>query len=1057
MPRLKNVTILLFGSGACALIYQVVWLREFRLVFGASTYASAAVLAIFMGGLGLGGAFWGKRADRHPNPLLLYGYLEILVAIAASITPLLIDIVRLFYVACGGVLTLGLPMATSARLGLSVFVLGLPTFLMGGTLPAAVRAVEVDTDQSRRHMALLYGSNTCGAVFGTAAATFFMLEIFGLKNSLWLGALVNLLVGLSARSLARRAPNLSKDRFESTDRSWAPIPPSDSNAKVMIPAGFVYAAAGTVGFVFFLMEMVWYRMLAPLLGGSTYTFGLILTVALLGIGIGGCIYYLRRSTDQPSITTFALTCGLEGLFMAIPFALGDRIAVLTALLNPLDALGFEGRILSWSLITVLVVLPAAVVAGFQFPLLIGLLGMGKNSVGRHVGMAYASNTIGAIMGALAGGFGLMPLLSALGTWQAAVCLLLLLGIISAGLGAVGKTLVWYHLLPAGVILSAGLLLLAQGPTAAWRHQPIGVGLVDLTDSTPNQIKDWINHVQRSIVWQKDGRESSVALHGEDGYAFMVNGKTDGNARYDAATQVMLGLVPAILHPNPQKALVIGLGTGSTAGWLAEDKRLQQVDVVEIESCMKEVARYCSPVNRNILFNPKVRIIICDGREMVLTSPERYDLIVSEPSNPYRAGIASLYTKEFYQAVRTRLKSGGLFAQWVQGYEIDAQTLRTIYATLASVFPVIETWQTQSRDLLLLCSLSKVDYPVDDLRRRIHQEPFRSALLKSWGVIDLEGFLCRFVAGSDLACVIAQQEAPMDQLNLDDRMRVEYGFARQVGMPHYFSIDDIRRVASALKIYRPPVYGGNVDWELVKENFLLMLAAENLEIPMFEGMSKSDHIRIQAYNHFRSGNFEAFRQASQIQSPVVRYPLEIAMMAEAAADSGDEKALRLIDTLKVYWPLEADIILAQYRHVQGDDTEAAWLLVRSYEALRRNPWFQPRIVERSLKLAEIIAKPNRTVAKQLYDALSVPFSVNIMNHQRKTALLQVARWIDPQHGALAVMQFEPHIPWNESFLKYRSFCYQAAGVEGADSAAQDLRVFWRSEPVFFHHTFEGLFN
>lgn len=168
-----------------------------------------------------------------------------------------------------------------------------------------------------------------------------------------------------------------------------------------------------------------------------------------------------------------------------------------------------------------------------------------------------------------------------------------------------------------------------------------------------------------------------------------------------------------------------------------------MDVAELEPDILEVARRCAPVNRNVLSNPKVRTIIADAREVLLTSPEQYDLIVSEPSNPFRAGVASLYTREFYQAVSRRLAPGGIFSQWIQAYEIDTQTVRTIYATLASVFPQVETWQTMGKDLLVVCSLAPRNYSVPQLRRRLASEPFRTALLVSWGAIDLEGFLSRF--------------------------------------------------------------------------------------------------------------------------------------------------------------------------------------------------------------------------------------------------------------------------------------------------------------------------
>src|SRR5207237_6133084 len=250
------------------------------------------------------------------------------------------------------------------------------------------------------------------------------------------------------------------------------------------------------------------------------------------------------------------------------------------------------------------------------------------------------------------------------------------------------------LLPHAALMAATLLLLtALGPTAVWRHSGVGTGRAALRGiESANHLKAWANGVRRSVVWDGDGIESSVALVRDgSGYAFMVNGKADGSARYDSGTQVMVGLLGSILNPHARRAMVIGLGTGSTAGWLGAVPAIERVDVVELEPLILDVARACRDVNHNVLENPKVHITIGDAREALLTSKDSYDVIASEPSNPFRAGIASLFTREYYHAASNRLTPDGVFVQWVQAYEIDSRTLRTIYGTMASEFPYVETW------------------------------------------------------------------------------------------------------------------------------------------------------------------------------------------------------------------------------------------------------------------------------------------------------------------------------------------------------------------------------
>ena len=424
--RFALVGLLLMGSGACALLYQVTWLRELRLVFGSTTAASAAVLAIFMGGLGMGNALLGKRADTRSNPLAFYALLEALIAISVGLSPWWIDASRTVYIALGGQMALGALGATTVRLALSAFILLAPTLLMGGTLPAAVAAVTTPEDKNRRAVAVLYGVNTLGAVAGAMASTFLLLPALGTRLTLWSACTVNIAVSACAWFLSRRQlatgplaePLAERLAAPSAQEKSAnqPTHPLDGGQTLPHPI-HVYATAAAVGFAFMLMELVWYRMLAPVLGGTTYTFGLILSVALLGIGLGGTLYPLCFRRRQPSLQSLSWTCGLEALFLAVPLALGDRLAIAAAMLHESNRLGFSGEVLGWSAIAAIVVLPAAIVSGVQFPLLIALLGRGHKDVGRQVGTTYAFNTLGSILGSLAGGFGLIPLLSATGAWR----------------------------------------------------------------------------------------------------------------------------------------------------------------------------------------------------------------------------------------------------------------------------------------------------------------------------------------------------------------------------------------------------------------------------------------------------------------------------------------------------------------------------------------------------------------------------------------------------------------------------------------------------------------
>ena len=890
-----RVGALLFGSGLAALVYQVAWTRELRLVFGASTAATAAVLAVFIGGLGTGGLLFGHRADRARRPLALYGALELGAAALAALSPLLLSLVRSFYVALGGSAHLGLALGTILRLLLSALVLAGPTLCMGGAMPAAIAAVEEEEDAGRRRLALAYGLNTLGAVVGCLLATFVLLERLGTRASLLGASGVGALVAIAA--LATSRPRAIAMAAKNPDISN--LAPSETNA-ASAPPSFVLVASGVVGFAFFLMEMVWYRMLGPLLGGTVFSFGTILAVALFGIGAGSLVHGSLRSRGRLAATLrgFAALCLVEAIAVAVPFALGDRIALLALFVRPIANLGgFAGHVLGWSFIASLVVLPAAFVSGIQFPTLIALLGRGRANVGRQTGHVYAANTVGAIVGSLAGGFGLLPLLTAPGCWQLVGGLLALLALAAVFIGQrqhrEQRSL--SSALPslAGAVLIVALLS-ARGPSAVWRHSPIAVGRVDpasLSDEV--SLRNFESGVRRSIERDDEGVESSVALERSTGYAFILNGKTDGHARMDAGTQVMGGLLGAFFHPHPRNAFVIGLGTGSTSGWLAAVPSLERVDTVELEPAIIEVARRCAAVNHDVLGNPKHHLIVGDARETLLGKGDAFDIIASEPSNPYRAGIASLFTQEYYQAINRRLADGGIFLQWVQAYAIDSQTLTTIMATLEQVFPSIEIWRMAPSDLLLVATRSPLVHSVAQGRARMQEEPFRSGFLGAWSTTSLEGVFAHHLARPSLVRRIA--ELGTSTINTDDLTRVEFGFARSITGNAKVHAQDLEALAETRGDDRPTLTDGDLDESLVVDEKTGFAASLGIS-PNTTTRDEAQRARHLAVAEWLAGSYPTIPTLWRRQSLAPRTLVERMAVGDGLADIGDENALIFADQL-----------------------------------------------------------------------------------------------------------------------------------------------------------------
>jgi spermidine synthase len=1028
---LSRVAPLLLGSGMCSLIYQTVWLREFRLIFGASTASTAAVLGIFMGGLGLGSLLLGGRSEKWKNPLRAYALMEMGIAAFAAASPFLLLAARRVTVECGGSFALGPVSGTALRLLLAALVLVVPTALMGGTLPAVARAVSGESDAGRKGLSLLYGTNTLGAVLGTLLSTFVMIECFGIRTTLWIACAANAAVAVAAFGLARKMPG-PEDAGEM---------PGDGRSAAA-PAGLVYFAAAAAGFAFLLLELVWYRMLAPLLGGSTFTFGVILAVALAGVGVGGLAQSVLGGGRQSTVSGFALVSALEALAVAMPFAAGDSIAIFAMQVRSLGGFGFPGQVAGWMAVAGLVVFPASFMAGVQFPMLISLLGRGGRGVGRETGAAYGANTFGAIAGSLAGGFGFLPLLGAPGAWRAAAVLLAGVSLLFAWIQPGRRTL-----LPAFAALAAVALCIGfPGPTAAWRHAAIGIGRDRVQGDTPFDVEQFLRYFRRVTTWEKEGVESSIALRDTNGLAFVVNGKVDGNVISDRSTQVMGALSGFFFRPEAKSVLVIGLGTGSSAGWAGAVPSVERVDVVELEPAILEVARRCADVNCRVLENPKVKVHIGDGREYLLVNGPSYDIIFSEPSNPYRAGIANLFTREFFQAAERRLNRDGIFIQWLQTYDIGADGILSTFATLKSVFPHVEVWMSNPSDLFFVASAAPAAPDADRIREMMAREPWKQAARFAWDASSAEEILARHLVSDAVSASIAADYPGW--INTDDRPLMEFVFAKGGGRGVKFShlnrlCDRGKRLGGLL-----PSVTGRVDWEAVRlHRYLRMPFLHAVDPPGDEAlrkrlelseMAKQNRARevVRIWGEIgepRPSTFDAPRIAAAFADCGVAWPESL----DASLSEGDRSAL-----------------LALLAHARKDPVAAIGDFARACSAYRASPFHSQDIVERALGLAPALAEfAEETLAERIVGALSEPFSGHAAEEQRISAILHCAMVAKHQAGAEKIgamalaelRKMEPDVALADETLNLRVRLYRRDPADPLLArAAKDLAGFLREQ-------------
>jgi spermidine synthase len=691
-----------FFSGAAGLIYQVAWSKALGLIFGHAAYAVATVLAVFMGGLAAGSAWLGQWSEHRDRPVALYGWIELGVAATGAVSLAGLGVVRAVYVAAYPYASGHGAALLALRFVGAAIVLLVPTFLMGGTLPVLVRGLARNSGELGTRLARLYWINTAGAVVGTFAAGFLFLPTLGLRQTLGVAVGLNLLAGALALRLSRHEPAAMPAASAFAAKNEA--------APSSLPSLFLCICFGIVGATAMAYEIGWTRLLSTQLGSSTYAFTLMLATFLTGIVLGSAIFERWNLRHEVSQMTFALTQTFTAMAaMAFLIFFPRLIEVLPPILRATHE-SFRGLVLAQFATSALAMLPAAVVFGFNFPTVTLLiagrpsfpgsgngpgvrapLGARQNAVGR----AYAWNTLGAIVGATATGFWLLPRLGSFHLLSATAAANLVL---AAVLSAVST--------PRRLIAFAGnavlLIAVAIIGFSNYFYDPAVVAFNtvmywNLYDR-PLTLRENAHLVD--IVYFADGLNSTISVARTDDYiSLRTNGKVDAS-NHDVTTQRLLGHLGALAHP-PRRVLLIGFGSGMTASAVASYPELERLDVVEIEPAVIDAAPLLTQLNRNVLHDPRVHVTLDDARNFLFTTRERYDLIVSEPSNPWIAGVATLFTREFYRAAQARLAPGGAFVQWVQAYSLYPEDLRMVLATFLSEFHGATLWHGDAPDLILM--------------------------------------------------------------------------------------------------------------------------------------------------------------------------------------------------------------------------------------------------------------------------------------------------------------------------------------------------------------------
>jgi len=684
---------LFIASGFAGLIYESVWTHYLKLYLGHAAYAQSLVLVVFMGGMALGSALCARVSARIRNPLLVYAAIEAAVGLfALAFHPVFVWSTDWSYATL--LPALGTDwLALGAKLGLSCALILPQSILLGATFPLMSTGLARALPGARGEaVAMLYFANSLGAAAGVLASGFVLIGWVGLPGTLRVAGTLNLLVAVVIAVLARpaRHPTLARS-----------IPEADTGA-----ARLLLAVAFFTGLASFVYEICWIRMLALVLGASTHSFELMLSTFILGLALGGLA--VRRRVDAAAHPERLL----GGVQVAMGLLALATLPVYDLSFNLMEALmsglartetGYALFNLSGQAICALVMLPATFCAGMTLPLITGAL-LRRGAGERAIGQVYAANTLGGIAGVLLAVHGGLPMLGL--QWT-----LTLGALVDAAMGLV----LLARFAPEGIVRwAAAACVIAFAPVAA-------VFQLDPHKMTAGVYRygDLASSRDAEILYARDGKTATVHLarYG-NALSIRTNGKSDGsivmdpNAQRgtDEITMALTAAVPLALKPDAKSAAVIGIGTGLTMHTLLQSLTLERVETVEIEAAMAEAARGFAPRNIAAFADPRGRIIIDDAKTFFSTRNRRYDILVSEPSNPWVSGVASLFTVEFYRRIRTHLERGGVLVQWFQLYEIDASLLASVMRALGEVFPDYAVFAPSNHDLLIVASEAPLPLP-----------------------------------------------------------------------------------------------------------------------------------------------------------------------------------------------------------------------------------------------------------------------------------------------------------------------------------------------------------
>jgi len=727
-----------FASGVSALLYQIVWLKYLGLIFGNTVYAASTLIAVFLGGLGLG-AFLFSRALTRVRPLLAYACVEALIGTIGAFSPNLFAMLDRAYVAAFPGVHGSFASMTLLRIALSALFLLPPTVLMGGTLPLLVRWFTGERQGTGTAISALYAVNTLGATAGVALAGFVLIPRTGLLSTIFVAVLLNFALAAAALFLLRMTKSVS-----AAQSANAPLhQPSGTSARLVLLGSLLMGLAAIAD------EIFWSRILVLHLGSSVYAYALMLFSFLVGIGIGSAIIE-RRVERMDVVRTLAIIELSLGVALALQVHFFVHFAdLLFAVFKPMIAMGITSQFPTLLICVLLALLIPTGLMGAAFPITVRLYEMSADEgETRAVGQVYLANTIGSISGSLIAGF---FLIRAIGSQNGLFVM-------------------------AAINLAIGAWLLRKRTVLI----PIAVVAVAVLTAKPDQVirsAGLFTEDHAPILLFREDVTATVTLRQlrPDYLSLELNGvNVAGTSGELIGTQKLQGHIPLLLHPNPRKVLHIGFGSGGTA-WAVSRHPVSNITIAEISPEVLEVSNAkLGIVNHGVLHDPRVHVEINDGRNYVLATREKFDVILSDSIHPRYAGNGSLYTKDYFELCKKRLNPNGVVSMWLPMYSLTTRNYLQIVRAFRDVFPNTTIWyipNTPNEYTIVIGRLEPGPIPFD--RIAAHWTPAVSHELSEIGMALPGSLATAFLCGPEDVERITRGVPP----HIDDVPSVEYESGR----------------------------------------------------------------------------------------------------------------------------------------------------------------------------------------------------------------------------------------------------------------------------------------